>query len=111
VSRRAGLAVGLLVAGIAVGVLASWILRAGSTAVTPAHVTVECIGVDGQACAAWADSVLADGPGIHTFDPEALESVRLSRSILGLFGDCQAEYFLGRYDEAAGRETVPCPDD
>jgi hypothetical protein len=56
--------------------------------------------------------VLADGPGMHTFDPDDLERVRLGRSVLGLMGDCQAEYFVGRFGgEAVARQTVPCPDD
>jgi hypothetical protein len=78
---------------------------------TSGGLVVECAGIgDETACAAWAEAVLADGPGIHTFDPEDLDGVRLGRSVLGLAGECQAEYFLGRFgDEVAAREPVPCP--
>jgi hypothetical protein len=98
----------LVVAAAAVG--GALAMRPTGTATTPDGVAVACIGVEAAGCEAWAASVLADGPGIHTFDPEDLERVRLSRSVLGLFGDCQAEYFGDRYDEAVARETVDCPE-
>jgi hypothetical protein len=106
---RAGLLAALVVAVVATVAVAALLLRPTATAVTGDGVAVECTGVDPATCAAWAESVLADGPGIHTFDPEDLERVRLGRSILGLFGDCQAEYLIGRYDDVAARETVTCP--
>jgi hypothetical protein len=108
--RRIGLVIGLLVVAL-LAVLALPLARP-STTVTVAGVTVECANTaDETWCAAWADSVLADGPGIHTFDPDDLERVRLSRTFLGLAGDCQAEYFVGRSEDAAANETVACPDD
>lgn len=105
---RAAFAIGTL-AAVAVALGATFVLlRPTGTTTTPGGVAVECVGVDAAECAIWAESTLADGPGIHTFDPEDLERVRLSHSFLGLFGDCQAEYFLGRYDEAVAREIVDC---
>lgn len=100
-------------AAVVVAVVGGALLRPVTTATTDAGVAVECVGVaDESACAAWGASVLEAGPGIRVFDPEDLERVRLGRSILGLFGECRAEYFLGRYeDSAAARETVPCAAD
>lgn len=107
---RAALAIGTLAAvAVALGA-AFFLLRPTSTTTMPDDVAVECVGVEAAGCEAWAASVLADGPGIHTFDPEDLERVRLSHSVLGLFGDCQAEYFVDRYDDAVARETVDCPE-
>jgi hypothetical protein len=97
----------VVVAAIALVIL----LGRSATTVTSDGVEVECAVTDEATCATWADSVLADGPGIQTFDPDDLERVRVARSVLGLFGECQAEYFLGRYDDAAARESVPCPGD
>lgn len=111
--RRGALIIGAIAALVAALVVAMLLLRPSATVTTAGGLAVECAGIgDEPACEAWAAAVLADGPGIHTFDPDDLEGVRLSRSILGLAGDCQAEYFLGRFgDEAAERETVPCPDE
>lgn len=112
--RRAGIAIGAVASVVAVTaalVMGMALLQPVSTAVTAAGLEVECSGMDEAACATWAESVLGDGPGIHTFDPADLERVRLGRSFLGLFGDCQAEYVLGRFDDVAARETVPCPAD
>jgi len=108
---RAPLAIGLVLALVATLVAAVLILRSSATVTTRGGLAVECAGIgDEAACAAWAETVLANGPGIHTFDPEDLEGVRLGRSVLGLVGECQAEYFLGRFgDEVAAREPVPCP--
>jgi hypothetical protein len=111
VSRRTGLILAVALIVLTIGVIGTLLLRPTSTTTTSAGVTVECIGGDEAECAAWAASVLADGPGVHTFDPEDLERVRVGRSILGLVGDCQAEYFLGRFDDVAARERVPCPGD
>ena len=108
---RVALVVGAILAVAAGLVVAAVVLRPTSTATTADGLAVDCAGIgDGAACAAWAEAVLADGPGIHTFDPDDLERVRLGRTILGLFGDCQAEYFVGRFGtEAVARESVPCP--
>lgn len=108
---RAPLAIGMVLALVATLVAAVLILRPSTTVTTSGGLAIECAGIgDESACAAWAEAVLADGPGIHTFDPEDLEGVRLGRSVLGLVGECQAEYFLGRFgDEVAAREPVPCP--
>jgi hypothetical protein len=108
--RRWALLAAALAVAAAVGA-GSLLLRPTATTTTSAGLTIECIGVDKAACAEWAASVLADGPGIHTFDHDDLERARLSRSFLGLFGDCRAEYFLGRYDDASASESVPCPGD
>ena len=97
---RAALVVGAVLALAATLLVAMIVLRPSATVTTPAGLAVECAGIDESACAAWADAVLADGPGIHTFDPEELERVRLGRSVLGLVGACQAEYFLGQIGRA-----------
>ena len=108
---RIGFVIGLLVV-VLLAVVLALALAGPSTTVTVAGVTVECANTaDETRCAAWAASVLEDGPGIHTFDPDDLERVRLSRSFLGLAGDCQAEYFVGRSEDAVANETVACPDD
>jgi hypothetical protein len=112
VSRsHATLLVGVGLALVAILVFATLLVRPSATVRSAGGLAVECAGIgDEPTCAAWAEAVLADGPGIHTFDPEDLESVRLGRSFLGILGDCQAEYFLGRFgEEAAAREPVPCP--
>ncbi len=108
---RASLAIGAVLALVVTLVVAVLLLRPSATVTTSSGITVECAGIgDESACTAWVEAVLADGPGIHTFDPEDLEGVRLGRSVLGLVGECQAEYFLGRFgDEVAAREPVPCP--
>ncbi len=108
---RTPLAAVVVMALVATLVGAVLILRPSATVTTIGGLAVECAGIgDEAACAAWAEAVLADGPGIHTFDPEDLDGVRLGRSVLGLLGECQAEYFLGRFgDEVAAREPVPCP--
>lgn len=108
---RVSLAVGVGLALVATLVVASLLVRPSATVTTSGGLAVECAGVgDEVACAAWAEAVLADGPAIRTFDPEDLEGVRLGRSVLGLVGECQAEYFLGRFaNEVAARESVPCP--
>ena len=107
-----GLVAGAVLVGAAVLVVGLILYRPMGTATTPGGVPVVCDGVDSVACAEWANAVLAEGPGLRTFDPEALERVRLSHTFLGIFGDCQAEYFLGRFqDEAAARETVACLDE
>jgi hypothetical protein len=86
------------------------VLSIDATAVTTDGIAVECVGIDEAACAFWAESVMAEGPGIRTFDPDDLVRIRLSQPILGLIGECQAEYFVGRDDdETAAREAVPCP--
>ncbi len=110
---RGALIIGVIAALVAALVVAVLLLRPSATVTTAGGLAVECAGIgDEPACEAWAAAVLADGPGIHTFDPDDLEGVRLSRSILGLIGDCQAEYFVGRFgEEAVARETVPCPDE
>jgi hypothetical protein len=108
---RIGLVIGLLIVVLLTAVLALALVRP-STTVAVAGVTVECANTaDESRCAAWAESVLEDGPGIHTFDPDDLERVRLSRSLLGLAGDCQAEYFVGRSEDPVANETVACPGD
>jgi hypothetical protein len=112
VSRsRVALVIGAILAIAAGLIVAAVVLRPTSMATTTSGLAVTCAGIgDGAACAAWAEAVLADGPGIHTFDPEDLERVRLGRSVFDAFGDCQAEYFVERFGtEAVARETVPCP--
>jgi hypothetical protein len=108
---RALFAVGAVLAVAAILVAALLLVRPSATVTTSGGLAVECAGIGAEAeCAAWAETVLADGPDIHTFDPDDLEGVRLGRSVLGLIGECQAEYFLGRFgDEAAAREPVACP--
>jgi hypothetical protein len=108
---RTALVIGAVVALAAALLVAALLLRPTATATTTGGVAVECPGIgDAGACADWAETVLEDGPGIHTFDPEDLERLRLGRSVLGILGECQAEYFLGRYeDQVAARETVTCP--
>jgi hypothetical protein len=108
---RAALVVGAVLALVAVLVAAMLLLRPSAKVTITGGLAVECAGIgDASACAEWAEAVLANGPGIHTVDPEDIDGVRLGRSILGLVGECQAEYFLGRFgDEAAAREPVPCP--
>ena len=110
---RVAIVAGAIVAMGAALVVGAFLLRPTSTATTASGVTVECAGVaDDSACAAWAATVLADGPGMHTFDPDDLEHVRLGRSVFGLIGDCRAEYFVGRFGgEPVARETVACPSD
>ncbi len=105
----AAIAIGAIVALAIVAVAGMILLRSTSTTTGPGGVAVECVGVSATGCEAWAASVLADGPATHTIDPDDLERVRLSHAVLGVVGDCQAEYFIGRYDEAAARETVACP--
>ena len=111
-SSRLALAVGAILA-VGALVIAVVLLRPTATATTIGGLTVECLGLgDEPACAEWADTVMADGPGIHTFEPDDLERVRLGRSVFGHMGECQAEYFVGRFgSEAVARETVPCPRD
>jgi hypothetical protein len=108
---HAALVIGGVLALVAALVVATLFTRPSATVTTAGGLTVECAGIgDEPTCAAWAEAVLADGPGIRIFDPEDLEGVRLGRSVLGLLGDCQAEYFLGRFEEeVAAREPVPCP--
>lgn len=108
---RSPLVIGAVLALAAALVVAALLLRPTSTVTMSGGLSVECAGIgDESACAAWAETVLADGPGIHTFDPEDLEGVRLRRSVLGLVGECRAEYFLGRFgDDVAASEAVPCP--
>jgi hypothetical protein len=107
-SRALGIGVALVVAAAVVAGLLL-LLRPTGTATALDGVAVECVGVDSAGCAAWTELVLAGGPGIHTFDPDDLERVRLGRAVLGVFGDCRAEYFLGRYADAVASETVACP--
>jgi hypothetical protein len=112
VSRSRGTPVlGAVLALVAVVVVMTLLLRPSATVTTGGGLTVECAGIgDESACAAWAEDVLAEGPGIRTFDPGDLEGVRLGRSVLDLLGECQAEYFLGRFgDDVAAREPVRCP--
>jgi hypothetical protein len=111
VSRsRLALVAGAVLAVAAALVIGLLLFRPVATATMRGNVAVECVGIGSDdACAAWANSVLADGPGIHTFDPDDLERVRLSTSVLDLVGDCTAEYFVGRFgSEPVARETVPC---
>jgi hypothetical protein len=111
-SRRvpwpAAVAGGIVVAALVI-VLGAVLLRPTSTAVIDG-VAIECDGVGStDACAAWATSRLAEGPGIHTFDPADLERMRLVRPF-PLPGACTAEYYVGRDpDEPAARETIACP--
>jgi hypothetical protein len=111
-SRRSIMAAagGLVLTAAVVGV-ALLLLRPSTTASVGGGVTVACDGIgSADACAAWSASVLATGPGIHTFDPEDLAHLRLVRPFL-LPGDCEVEYYVGRtLDEPVARETVACPD-
>jgi len=97
----------LAVAVVAIGLV---LLRPWATASVSDGVTVACEGIgSADACADWAASVLAAGPGIHTFDPEDLAHLRLARPFL-LPGDCEVEYYVGRtLDAPVARETIPCP--
>jgi hypothetical protein len=108
---RAALAVGVVLALVVAVAVTVVLLRPTATVTTSGGLRVECAGIGEEpACAAWAEAVLADGPGIHTFDPDELEGVRLGRSVLGLWGECRAEYFLGRFgDDVVAQEQVPCP--
>ena len=111
-SRRPMVAVvGGLVLAVAVAGVALLLLRPSSAA-TVDGVTVACDGIGStDACAAWAASVLATGPRIHTFDPEDLAHLRMTRPFL-LPGDCEVRYYVGRtLDEPVARETVACPAD
>jgi hypothetical protein len=105
-------AAGGLVLTVAVVGVALLLLRPSSTASVGDGVTAACDGIgSADACADWAASILAAGPGIHTFDPEDLAHVRMTRPFL-LPGDCEIAYYVGRsLDEPVARETVACPDD
>jgi hypothetical protein len=95
------LAAAVLVAGLV-------LLRPTSSA-TIGEVRVECDGIgSAAACERWAADLLAAGPGIRTFDPEDLASLRLSRPF-PLPGACAVDYYIGREAEPAARETVDCP--
>jgi hypothetical protein len=112
VGRRVGwpvaVAGGVVLAAVVV-VLGALLLRPSSTA-TVDGIAVECTGLGStEACAGWGAAVLADGPRIHTFDPDDLARVRLTRPF-PLPGECLAEYFIGRDpDDPAAREEVDCP--
>jgi hypothetical protein len=103
-------AIGGLVLAAAVVAIGALLLRPSSTA-SVEGVTVACDGIGEVAtCAAWARDLLADGPGIHTFDPDDLAQVRLTRPF-PIPGDCEIAYYVGRtLDEPVARETVACPD-
>jgi hypothetical protein len=110
---RIGLWIGVLLVAAAI-VAAVLLLRPVSAAVSnvDADVTVECTGatgVDGTACRAWGDAILAEGAPTTTFEAEDVVRLRLDRALLG-FGDiCRAEWFLGRYPEdVAWSEEVAC---
>jgi hypothetical protein len=112
-TRRAIVAaVGGLVLTVAVVLIGLVLLRPSTSASVGDGVTVACDGIGSvEACAEWAASILATGPGIHTFDPEDLAHVRMARPFL-LPGDCEVAYYVGRsLDEPVARETIPCPDD
>jgi hypothetical protein len=114
VNPRSAKLVAAVAVGVAVVVIAvlAFVLSTAATTVTTDEIAVECVGVDEEACAQWAASVLEAGPGIRTFDPDDLERVRLSQPFLGIFGECRAEYFVERdEDDPAARESVPCPDE
>jgi len=104
----AAVAGGIALAAV-VMVLGAVLLRPTSTAVVDG-VAIECDGVGStDACAAWAATRLAEGPGIRTFDPADLERLRLTRPF-PLPGACTAEYYVGRDpNDPAARETGDCP--
>ena len=111
---RTPLAAVVVLALVATLVAAVLILRPSATVTTSGGLAVECAGIgDEAACAAWAEAVLADGPGIHTFDPEDLDGVRLGRSVLGLLGEyvARAKNFLGRFGDQAATSPAPPRDD
>lgn len=113
-SRRPSLAIaviGGLVLALGVALAGLLLLRPWASA-TVGDVTVACEGVGSTAaCERWAAGLLADGPGIHTFDPEDLAHLRLMRPF-PLPGDCEVAYYVGRtLEEPVAREVVACPDE
>ena len=88
-------------------------VRATSSALP--GVAIVCSGStrisSAEACRAWGDAILGEGPPSHTFNIEDLARLELSRPLLGLAGACEADWFLGRYpDDAVWAEEVACSD-
>lgn len=109
----------LIAAGLILVLLAAFVawqtLRppARATSAVDPDVTIVCSassGVDEAACATWGDGILAAGPPSTTFEMVDLVRLELSKAFVGFgFGECEAEYFLGRYpDSAVWTETVDC---
>jgi hypothetical protein len=101
---------GGLALAVAIAIVGVLLLRPSSTA-SVGSITVACEGVgSGEACGAWASDLLAQGPGVHTFDPEDLAHLRLTRPFL-LPGDCEVAYYVSRtLEQPAAREAVACPE-
>lgn len=113
VRRVAGLALAIG-AGLALAVAVVWLARPPirSTSAVRADVTVECAaatGVDADACRAWGDATLEQGPPSFTFEMDDLVRLRIDRPVLGLAATCEAAYFTSRYpDVAVWTEETAC---
>ncbi len=105
----ATLVIGLLAVGAAAVFLGGSVDARSS--VDP-DVTVRCprsVSVD--ACAAWGDRILEDGPPSTTFELGDVVRIDLTRGPLGFGGTCEVAYFLGRYpDDAVWHEETGCAD-
>lgn len=97
----------VLAAAILVGLT---VARPTVSVTTSDGVVTECVGVGtAAACEGWASLVLADGPGVHVFDPADLVRVRLTTPAFGI-GECRAAYYISREpDDPAAGEPIPCP--
>lgn len=109
-------AVAMLV-GVMVVVGLAWLARPSTRAVSAVspEVTIECAastGTDVDACRAWGDAILDEGPPSFTFEMDDLARLRIDRPLLGLGANCEAVYFTSRYpDDAVWTEETPCVTD
>lgn len=108
---------------VALGVIVLVVVAVGAFVVTrpvvqgtstvDADVTVRCEASAGsvEACVAWGDAILADGPPSTTFEMQDVARLVIRRPMFGLAAPCQVDYFLQRYpDDPVWNEDTPCRD-
>lgn len=75
-------------------------------------VTLECAAstrVGRDACLAWGDFTLRQGPPSFTFEMDDLTRLRIDRPLLGFGSPCEVAYFISRYpDDPAWMDEIPC---
>jgi hypothetical protein len=114
ISRRTLVAL-LVVDVVVMAAAALYLLRAPIEVASEADpdVTIECAaatGVEGPACLAWGDEIIAGDPPSFTFEMEDLVRLRLDRAWFGFGSECHAQYLIARYAEPAFSDEVVCAD-
>lgn len=76
-------------------------------------VTVVCRAASGtaDACRAWGDAILEEGPPSTTFEMQDLARLTITRGSFGLASTCEVSYAIQRYpDDPVWNDATPCRD-